>query len=96
MARLFFLTLLAPIFFVFVTTNAVNAQRASPACTFAGTYRINVPESHKLYSVVRGATSTVPFGDQQQFFIDLTTRLTPPDIVAIECDGSRVRIGSKS
>ena len=96
MARLFILTLLAPLFFVFVAIYPADAQRshAGPSCAFAGTYRINVPDSDKLYSVMKGATSTVPFGDQQRFFIDLTTRLTPPDIVAIECDGSRVSIGS--
>ncbi|HEX2639840.1 MAG TPA: nuclear transport factor 2 family protein, partial [Pyrinomonadaceae bacterium] len=48
----------------------------------------------KLYSVVRGATSSVPFGDQQQFFMDLSVRLTPPDVIAIECRGKRVTVGS--
>jgi hypothetical protein len=96
MARLFILTLLASLLFVAGAIDPVQAQQArvSGNCSFGGTYRINVTESDKLYSVVKGATSTVPFGEQQQFFIDLTTRLTPPDIVAIECNGSRVSIGS--
>lgn len=64
------------------------------ACSYAGAYRINVAESDRLYSVVRGATSSVPFGEQQRFFIDLSVRLTPPDILAIECGGTRVSIGS--
>jgi ketosteroid isomerase-like protein len=63
-------------------------------CPLAGTYRIDIESSDKLYSVVRGATSRVPFGEQQQFFMDLSTRLTPPDIIAIECRGQRVSIAS--
>ena len=63
-------------------------------CPLSGAYRINVEESDQLYSVVRGATSRVPFGDQQRFFMDLSTRLTPPDILAIECSGRRVSVGS--
>ena len=96
MARLFLLTLLPLLFFVAIQTHPASAQRVPIArnCTFAGTYRINISESDKLYSVVKDATSTVPFGDQQRFFIDLTTRLTPPDIVAIECNGSQVSIGT--
>jgi ketosteroid isomerase-like protein len=69
-------------------------SRAAQACVFDGTYRIDVDESDRLYSVVRGATSSVPFSEQQRFFMDLSVRLTPPDILAIECNGRRVSIGS--
>ena len=71
-------------------------SRASAArpCSFDGAYRIDVAASDELYSVVRGAASNVPFNDQQQFFWDLSVRLTPPDILAIECSGRLVSIGS--
>lgn len=59
-----------------------------------GVYRIDIAASDKLYSVIEGASSNVPFGEQQQFFIDLAVRLTPPDLLAIECRGSRVSLGS--
>ena len=36
-------------------------------CGLSGAYQIDIAESDKLYSVVRGATSSVPFGDQQRF-----------------------------
>jgi ketosteroid isomerase-like protein len=75
-------------------TRSAGIGATRPSCSFAGTYRINVSDSDKLYSVVKEATSTVPFGDQQRFFMDLSTRLTPPDIVAIECIGPRVSVGS--
>jgi ketosteroid isomerase-like protein len=71
------------------TKNVSNAP-----CTLNGAYRIDVAESDKLYSVVKGATSKVPFGDQQRFFMDLSVRLTPPDMLAIECRGNRVSVGS--
>jgi ketosteroid isomerase-like protein len=64
------------------------------ACPLTGVYRIDLASSDKLYSVVEGATSKVPFGQQQRFFMDLSIRLTPPDILAIECSGNRVSIGS--
>ncbi|HZI20474.1 MAG TPA: hypothetical protein VEY09_17965 [Pyrinomonadaceae bacterium] len=59
-----------------------------------GVYRLNPVRSDKLYSVVSGASSTLPFGEQQRFFIDLTARLTPPDQLAIERRGQQVRIAS--
>jgi hypothetical protein len=80
-----------------------NRQRIAPSiagapaqrtCLLTGAYRIDVVESDQLYSVVKDATSTVPFGQQQRFFIDLSTRLTPPDMLAIECHGSRVSVAS--
>ena len=64
------------------------------ACQFSGTYRINVDASDRLYSAVRDATSSVPFRDQQQFFMDLSVRLTPPDLLAISCSGGRVSVAS--
>jgi ketosteroid isomerase-like protein len=60
----------------------------------SGVNIIDVENSDRLYSVIEGASSKVPFADQQQFFIDLAVRLTPPDLLAIECSGSRVFLGS--
>lgn len=77
-----------------VSGYAQAPQANSSACPLGGSYRINVAESDKLYSVVKDATSTIPFGDQQRFFMDLSTRLTPPDMLAIECLGTRVNVGS--
>src|SRR5215210_3859650 len=48
-----------------------------------GVYRIDIANSDKLYPVIAGATSNLPFGEQQRFFIDLAARLTPPDLLAI-------------
>lgn len=74
-----------------VTAGSPAAVRP---CSLTGAYRIDVIESDKLYSIVKDATSTVPFGEQQRFFLDLSTRLTPPDMLAIECRGNRVTVGS--
>jgi ketosteroid isomerase-like protein len=71
--------------------------RAAPARTNArltGVYRLNPERSDKLYTVVSGASSTLPFGEQQRFFIDLTARLTPPDQLAIERRGELINIAS--
>lgn len=59
-----------------------------------GVYRIDVVRSDMLYSVIEEATSNVPFSEQQQFFMDLAVRLTPPDLLAIECRGRNVSLGS--
>jgi hypothetical protein len=59
-----------------------------------GVYRIDLPASDKLYSVVAGASSNIPFSEQQRFFIDLAVRLTPPDLLAIEQQGTRISLGS--
>lgn len=59
-----------------------------------GVYRIDVDASDKLYSVIEGVSSNVPVAEQQQFFIDLAVRLTPPDLLAIECRAERVTLGS--
>lgn len=69
--------------------NACNSTSA-----LNGVYRIDVDNSDRLYSVIEGASSNVPFAEQQQFFIDLAVRLTPPDLLAIECSGKRVSLGS--
>ncbi|MEP7213510.1 MAG: nuclear transport factor 2 family protein [Acidobacteriota bacterium] len=94
MRRIVFATAVISALSVFVITGMVSAESAGQPCIFDGTYRIDVDESDRLYSVVREATSSVPFSEQQQFFMDLSVRLTPPDILAIECRGTRVSIGS--
>ncbi|MFN2515738.1 MAG: nuclear transport factor 2 family protein [Pyrinomonadaceae bacterium] len=70
------------------------SNRESAASPLTGVYRIDIPASDKLYSVVAGASSNLPFGEQQRFFIDLAVRLTPPDLLALEKRGGRVSIGS--
>ena len=78
--------------------NVRQRQRrtASAAATspLNGVYRIDISASDKLYTVVAGASSNLPFGEQQRFFIDLAVRLTPPDLLAVERRGRRVSIGS--
>ena len=59
-----------------------------------GVYRIDIPASDRLYSVVAGASSNIPFAEQQRFFIDLAVRLTPPDLLAIEQRGTQISLGS--
>lgn len=75
-----------------------RARRASPrsaeTSSLTGVYRIDIAASEKLYSVVAGASSNVPFREQQRFFIDLAVRLTPPDLLAIEQKGNRISLGS--
>ena len=94
MAKAVILALFAT--FAAISGAAQTARMGSnnSPCLLEGSYRINVAESDKLYSVVKDATSTIPFGDQQRFFMDLSTRLTPPDMLAMECDGTRVNVGS--
>ncbi len=72
---------------------SISAQAIS-RCNLAGTYRINVRDSDQLYSTVENAVSGVPFGEQQRFFFDLSVRLTPPDMLALDCKGNRVNIAS--
>lgn len=76
------------------TIERTTANVCSPATGLNGVYRIDVEQSDKLYSVIEGATTKVPYGEQQQFFMDLAVRLTPPDLLAVECSGSRVFLGS--
>ena len=72
--------------------SAADSAQAPP--TLTGVYRINPERSDRLYSVVSNASSNLPFGEQQRFFIDLTVRLTPPDQLAIRRTGRRVEIAS--
>ncbi|HEX8129001.1 MAG TPA: hypothetical protein VF527_07865 [Pyrinomonadaceae bacterium] len=69
-------------------------EAAATAAQLTGLYRIDLARSDKLYSVVAGASSNLPFGEQQKFFIDLTVRLTPPDLLAIERRGRRITLAS--
>ncbi|HKO60536.1 MAG TPA: hypothetical protein VJV03_05195 [Pyrinomonadaceae bacterium] len=70
-----------------------SPQQTAPT-PFTGVYRIDLAASDKLYSVVAGASSRVPFRDQQRFFIDLAVRFTPPDLLAIEQRGRHISLGS--
>ncbi len=74
--------------------NPTPAVQRPARSALTGVYRIDIPASDKLYSVVAGASSKVPFGEQQRFFIDLAVRLTPPDLLAIEQQGRRISLGS--
>jgi ketosteroid isomerase-like protein len=71
-----------------------GAEAATADARLTGVYRINTEKSDRLYSVVSNASSNLPFGEQQRFFIDLTVRLTPPDQLAIRRTGSRIEIAS--
>lgn len=81
-----------------VRTDAQNRGRSAATCAEApdlsGTYQIDADESDKLYSVIGSATSKVPYGEQQEFFMDLAVRLTPPDLLEIECRGNQIFLGS--
>ncbi|HEX8144145.1 MAG TPA: hypothetical protein VF553_16205 [Pyrinomonadaceae bacterium] len=96
---------LASVDFMLQAQQQPQQQRAASAETrtrrarsadshLTGVYRIDVAGSDKLYSVIAGATSNLPFGEQQRFFIDLATRLTPPDLLAIERRGRSITIAS--
>jgi len=74
--------------------KGIASNDCSQASELEGVYRIDADKSDRLYSVIEGATTNVPYADQQQFFIDLAVRLTPPDLLAIECRGNRVSLGS--
>jgi ketosteroid isomerase-like protein len=67
--------------------RATTTTGADAASRLTGVYRIDSAASDRLYSVVAGASSSLPFGEQQRFFLDLSTRLTPPDQLAIERRG---------
>lgn len=79
---------------VSLTQQTASRTRSAERSSLTGVYRIDIPASDKLYSVVAGATSNVPFSEQQRFFIDLAVRLTPPDLLAIEQRGTRISLGS--
>jgi hypothetical protein len=87
------LLLILLIFFNSAQQPAARA-RSIQRTSLTGVYRIDIPASDKLYSVVAGASSKVPFSEQQRFFIDLAVRLTPPDLLAIEQRGTRISLGS--
>jgi ketosteroid isomerase-like protein len=83
--------------------GAIDAQTARERATqnvcgaaagLTGVYRIDTASSDKLYSVIEGASSNVPYSEQQQFFMDLAVRLTPPDLLALECRGNSITLGS--
>lgn len=97
------LILTAFIFFFAVEGPAQNTRQrvqksadcASISTKLNGVYRIDVEASDRLYPIIESATSSVPYGDQQQFFTDLAVRLTPPDLLAIECAGqNRISLAS--
>jgi len=76
------------------TTASPRDVSGTAASGLNGVYRIDAEASDKLYSVVAGVSSNLPFGEQQRFFIDLAVRLTPPDLLAVERRGRSVSIGS--
>jgi hypothetical protein len=71
-----------------------STTAAGTESRITGVYRIDVGSSDKLYSVVAGASSNLPFGEQQRFFMDLAVRLTPPDMLVIERRGRAISIAS--
>lgn len=73
------------------STAKINTTTDS---TLTGVYRLDPESSDRLYSAVAGASSKVPFEGQQRFLIDLTIRLTPPDLIAIEQNGTTISIAS--
>lgn len=78
-------------------TTAGRAQRAPSAAAesrLTGVYRLNTELSDRLYSVVSTATTSLPYGEQQRFFIDLTERMTPPDQLALRRRGRLVEVAS--
>jgi ketosteroid isomerase-like protein len=81
-------------FFAQSTRERTAGNGCSTAPSLSGVYRIDVERSDRLYSVIEGVSSRVPYNEQQQFFMDLAVRLTPPDLLAIECRGNRVSLGS--
>lgn len=81
--------------FVSAWPGAAQAQsHRRPGTALTGVYRLDVANSDRLYSVVAGASSNLPFAEQQRFFIDLTIRLTPPDQLAFERRGNTIDIAS--
>ena len=76
------------------TGSRRSSKAVETGSRLTGVYRIDVASSDKLYSVVAGASSNLPFGEQQRFFMDLAVRLTPPDLLAIERRGRAISIAS--
>lgn len=77
---------------LFLSIFLFTPPQHSASSQLTGVYRIDIGASDKLYSVVAGASSKVPFRDQQRFFIDLAVRFTPPDLLAIEQRGKQVSL----
>ena len=50
--------------------------------------------SDKLYSIVSGAATNLPFAKQERFLDDLAIRLSSPDQLAIEQRGRTIHIAS--
>ena len=92
------ISLMLLVFFCLTAAETASQTRARNACEanspLNGIYRIDVERSDQLYSVIEGATSNVPYGEQQLFFTDLAIRLTPPDLLVIECRDNRVSLAS--
>lgn len=90
------------IFLIFISVSVdpaqhnqtVSLQYPTENTSLNGVYRIDMAASDKLYSVIENASSSIPFGDQQRFFIDLAVRLTPPDLLAIEQHNTHISLGS--
>ncbi|HEX8149767.1 MAG TPA: hypothetical protein VF591_21485 [Pyrinomonadaceae bacterium] len=76
------------------TGRATRAPSAAAESRLTGVYRLNPELSDRLYSVVSTATTSLPYGEQQRFFIDLTERMTPPDQLALRRRGRTVEIAS--
>src|SRR4051794_13038582 len=76
------------------TIPGTSATTSRAQASLTGLYRINVGDSDRLYSVVSGASSNLPYRDQQRFFIDLAVRLTPPDQFSIEQQGQSISVAS--
>lgn len=72
--------------------RTANGCGALPSLT--GVYRLDAGRSDELFSVIESVSSRVSDDEQQQFFADLAVRLTPPDLLAIECRGNRVQLAS--
>src|SRR4051794_36792150 len=87
-------TVLGLIGFVVLASGQRSYAAGGGACRLNGVYRGDPSASDRLYSVVQEAVSRVPENEQRQFFTDLSTRLTPPDLLAIECRGQNVSVGS--
>jgi ketosteroid isomerase-like protein len=95
---IFFLAISLTIFGGAITAQTGRGAILQEGCgaqsPITGVYRIDVDRSDRLYSVLEAATGNVPYGDQSQFFMDLAVRLTPPDLLAIECRGRNVSLAS--
>ena len=74
-------------------SQRMSGQQAT-VTRLTGLYRIDMAGSDKLYTVVADVSSSLPYREQQRFFIDLAVRLTPPDQFTIEQRGNSISIAS--